>query len=171
MTPTRSLTLAATLLAAAALAAAGCGSSDDGDGGAPAPASNGQKTTIALADTGLGRVLVDAQGRTLYLFEADKGPTSTCTGGCATEWPPLRVSGKPTVGAGLKASLVGTTKRTDGKREVTYAGHPLYLYVGDQKPGDTTGQGIDAFGALWYAVTASGSNASGSASGGGSSVY
>jgi hypothetical protein len=77
-------------------------------------------------------------------------------------------AGKPTVGAGLKASLVGTTKRSDGKPEVTYAGHPLYLYVGDQKAGDTTGEGINAFGAAWYALNASGAQVSGTATGTGS---
>ncbi len=109
-------------------------------------------------------MLVDAQGRTLYLFRADHGTTSACSGACAAAWPPLRASGKPTVGSGLQASAVATTKRSDGRPQVDYHGHPLYTYIGDQKAGDTTGQGINAFGAPWYAVTASGAQASGGGS-------
>ena len=79
-------------------------------------------------------MLVDAKGRTLYLFEADKGPMSACGGACASVWPPLMTTGKPTAGPGVTASKLGTTKRSDGATEVTYNGHPLYTYAGDSAP-------------------------------------
>jgi len=86
---------------------------------------------------------------------------------CAVNWPPLRANGKPTLGSGANASLVGTTMRSDGKPQVTYNGHPLYLFTGDQKAGDTNGEGINAFGGLWYAVSPSGNQVSGASSGSG----
>jgi predicted lipoprotein with Yx(FWY)xxD motif len=170
MSRRRTLTTTLTGAAAAGLVAlvvAGCGGSSGSSNAATNAAKTGSApaTTLRLANTGLGNVLVDAQGRTLYLFRADHGTTSACSGACAAAWPPLRASGKPTVGSGLQASAVATTKRSDGRPQVDYHGHPLYTYVGDKKAGDTTGQGINAFGAPWYAVTASG----GQASGGGSS--
>ena len=147
----------------AAVAIAGCGGGGGNSNAAigPPQTAGGQTATVGLASTGLGKVLVNDQGRTLYLFRADHGTTSVCTGGCATEWPPLRAARKAKVGSGLQASAVVTTKRSDGKPQVSYHGHPLYTYVGDQKAGDTSGQGINAFGGAWYAVTASGSQASG----------
>jgi predicted lipoprotein with Yx(FWY)xxD motif len=171
MTRTRSLIPIGLVAAAiAALVVSGCGGSSSSDASASTPrpkTASGSTATVGVAKTGLGNVLVDSQGRTLYLFAKDTGTTSTCSGGCATEWPPLRVSGKSVAGTGVKSSLLGTTQRSDGKPQVTYNGHPLYLYVGDQKAGDTNGQGINAFGAVWYAVTASGSQVTGSASGSG----
>jgi predicted lipoprotein with Yx(FWY)xxD motif len=168
---TRRRTLSTTLTAAAAagivaVAVAGCGGGGDSGSAAIGPprTASGQTATVGLASTGLGKVLVNDQGRTLYLFRADHGTTSACTGGCATEWPPLRAAGKPKIGTGLQASAVTTIKRSDGKSQVSYHGHPLYTYVGDQKAGDTTGQGINAFGAGWYAVTSSGAQASGGSS-------
>jgi predicted lipoprotein with Yx(FWY)xxD motif len=153
-----------------AVAVAACGGGGSGSTAAIGPprTAGGQTATVGLASTGLGKVLVNAQGRTLYLFRADHGTTSACTGACAKAWPPLRASGRAKVGNGLQASAVTTTKRSDGNPQVSYHGHPLYTYVGDQKAGDTTGQGINAFGAGWFAVTASGAQASGSASGSGS---
>jgi len=169
----RSLTIltGAAATALAAVAAAGCGGGSNGNATAttaPPKTANGDIATLGLASTGLGKVLVNSQGRTLYLFQADQGTTSACTGACATAWPPLRASGKPSIGAGLQSSAVGTTKRSDGKPQVTYHGHPLYTYVGDHKAGDTTGQGLNAFGGGWFALTASGNQASGSASSSGS---
>ncbi len=89
--------------------------------------------------------------------------TSACTGACAVNWPPLRASGKPTFGSGVNSSLVATTTRSDGKPQVTYNGHPLYLYSGDAKAGDTNGEGVSAFGGLWYAVSPAGNKIVGSA--------
>jgi predicted lipoprotein with Yx(FWY)xxD motif len=104
----------------------------------------------------LGRILVDSTGRTLYLFKGDVGTKSKCFGACAIAWPPLRTGGKPAVRSGARAALVGTTKRSDGARQVTYNGHPLYLFIKDHKPGDVTGQGVTAFGATWSAVSPAG---------------
>ena len=115
---------------------------------------------VSTASTSLGPVLVDSQGRTLYLFKADQGMRSACSGACASAWPPLRVSGKPTVGGGASAPKLGTTPRSDGEPEVTYNGHPLYTYTGDSKPGDVNGQGLTAFGAAWFALSPSGSGSS-----------
>jgi predicted lipoprotein with Yx(FWY)xxD motif len=114
------------------------------------------KPTVGVRSTRLGKVLVDARGHTLYLFKKDSGTKSACLGACATAWPPLRATGKPTVAGGAKASLVATTKRPDGKPQVTYHGHPLYRFKGDSKPGDVNGQGLNGFGAHWYAVSATG---------------
>jgi predicted lipoprotein with Yx(FWY)xxD motif len=113
--------------------------------------------------------LVGSSGRTLYLFKADSTMKSACSGACATAWPPLLTSGKPTAGTGLTATELGTITRSGGSKQVTYNGHPLYLFIKDKKPGQTTGQGATAFGAAWFALTASGNQASApaSSSGGG----
>jgi len=121
---------------------------------ASAQASKG--TFVALGRTPLGRVLVDARGRTLYLFENDKHGKSACYGACAAYWPPLLSTVKPRPGKGVRASLLGSTKRTDGKRQVTYAGHPLYTFVGDKRATQTTGEGLTDFGAAWDVVSATG---------------
>ena len=113
-------------------------------------------TTVAVAKSRLGRILVDSKGITLYDFVKDKGPTSACYGACAALWPPLITKGKPVAGPGVRASLLGTTKRKDGKLEVTYAGRPLYYFVTDTKPGQTTGQGINQFGAPWWVLSPAG---------------
>lgn len=111
---------------------------------------------INVAMTRFGDVLVDASGRTLYLFVADKGTSSACYGSCAQIWPPVVTKGAPQPGAGVSGSLLGTTQRTDGSVEVTYAGHPLYYFISDKKAGDTTGQAVDGFGGPWYVVAPSG---------------
>ena len=139
----------------AALAVAGCGGGGSSSSAAP-KTSSGHAATVGIANTGLGKILVNSQGRTLYLFGKDSGTTSACTGACATNWPPLRANGKPTLGSGAKASLVRTIKRSDGKPQVTYNGHPLYLFKGDQRAGDTNGEGLNAFGGTWNAVSSSG---------------
>jgi len=163
----------ATALVVGALAAAGCGSSGGRNANSPAPPKNpnGQSATVGVANENVGKILVDSQGRTLYLFERDSGTKSTCTGACAVEWPPLRATRKPTVGGGANASAVATSARSDGKPQVTYNGHPLYLFTGDQKPGDTNGQGVNAFGGLWYVLSSSGNQITTSAGSGGSFGY
>lgn len=113
-------------------------------------------TVVKLGSTKLGRILVDSRGITLYDFPPDKHGTSVCYGACAALWPPLLTTGKPVAGPGVKASLIGTTRRKDGKLEVTYGGHPLYLFVSDHSPGQTTGQGLNQFGAPWWVISASG---------------
>jgi predicted lipoprotein with Yx(FWY)xxD motif len=115
----------------------------------------GRTSTVSLRTTAVGKVLVAANGHTLYLFTADKGKKSTCYGQCAGYWPPLFAT-KPTVGAGLKAPLLGTTKRKDGKLQVTYAGHPLYFFAQDKKAGQVNGQGFVHFGGSWWVVSAAG---------------
>jgi predicted lipoprotein with Yx(FWY)xxD motif len=111
---------------------------------------------LHIAKSGLGRILVDSRGITLYDFVKDKGKTSVCYGACAALWPPLITQGKPVAGPGVRASLLGTTKRKDGKLEVTYGGHPLYYFVTDRKPGQTTGQGVNQFGGPWWVLSSAG---------------
>jgi predicted lipoprotein with Yx(FWY)xxD motif len=111
---------------------------------------------VAIAKSPLGRILVDSKGITLYDFVKDKGTTSACYGACAALWPPLISKGKPIAGTGVRASLLGTTKRKDGKIEVTYNGHPLYYFVTDHKPGQTTGQGVNQFGGPWWVLSPAG---------------
>jgi predicted lipoprotein with Yx(FWY)xxD motif len=136
---------------ALALVAAGCGAT----AGANAPATGVPDATIAARSSKLGTILVDADGRSLYLFEKDKG-ASACYGACASAWPPVTTDAEAIAGAGIDAAKLGTTKRKDGVSEVTYGGHPLYTYAGDAKPGDTTGQDLDQFGAEWYVLAPSG---------------
>jgi predicted lipoprotein with Yx(FWY)xxD motif len=163
----RTWTLAVAGMAAAALAVAGCGGPSGGSYSAsyggpaattPAPATGASGTAaVALAKSKLGRILVDGKGQTLYLFEADTGSSSMCNGACATAWPPLTTTGRPTAGPGVSAAKLGTTRRSDGTTEITYNGHPLYTFVGDHAPGQTVGQGSHALGAEWAVVSAAGS--------------
>jgi predicted lipoprotein with Yx(FWY)xxD motif len=130
-------------------------------GGAIAVAHNGgssaraaKSATISLRKVPkLGRIVVDSQGRTLYLFKKDKTTKSTCYGKCAKFWPPALVMGKPTAGGGTIASKLGTTKRRNGTTQITYGGHPMYRFLPDANmPGSTKGQDVNAFGATWYVV-------------------
>lgn len=171
------LSLPAAIAVAAAVALAGCGSSStSGSSGSSASggsaygggASYGGGTAkpvsapASAAAAGAAKVavahghLVDAKGRTLYLFEADKTSKSTCNGACAQDWPPATTSGRPKAGHGARAALLKTSKRSDGGTQVTYGGHPVYRYIGDAKAGQTNGEGISAFGAKWYMLNAAG---------------
>jgi predicted lipoprotein with Yx(FWY)xxD motif len=138
--------LAATVLVAATAAAVALAGGNAGTKG----------TVVKVANSPLGRILVDSKGITLYDFPPDKGTTSVCYGACAALWPPLTTDAKPIAGPGIRASLLGTTKRSDGKLEVTYGGHPLYYFVSDRKPGQTTGQGVNQFGGPWWVLSAAG---------------
>lgn len=175
------------VLAVAGLAIAGCGSGGSstgsegpyGEGGGTSSSSSsegrygeGSKTAsaspeatgaavVSAAQTNLGKVIVDSKGFTLYLFKKDKGTTSSCYGGCAEFWPPLTTEGKPQAGEGAMASKLGTTMRKDGTEQVTYAGHPIYTYEEDKKPGDTKGNDLNIFGGQWYALFPSGEEAGG----------
>jgi predicted lipoprotein with Yx(FWY)xxD motif len=119
--------------------------------------SKGSSATVAVARSQLGRILVDGRGHTLYLFEKDMRRRSSCYGACAAAWPPLITSGKPRAMSGVRASLLGRTKRKDGRWQVTYNRHPLYMFVQDTNRGQAKGQGVDAFGAEWYVVSPAGS--------------
>jgi predicted lipoprotein with Yx(FWY)xxD motif len=157
----RSRVLFSAAVAAAALLGAACGGSSPSTAAAspsPSPAASpaAADATIAVATTKLGQILVDGNGITVYLFVADTGTTSTCYTSCAALWPPVLTTGAPQAGTGANASLLGTTTRTDGKVEVTYAGHPLYYFVQDKVAGDTTGQGVNSFGALWWVLSPAG---------------
>jgi predicted lipoprotein with Yx(FWY)xxD motif len=119
-------------------------------------AAQAKGAVVATAKTSLGQIVVSSNGRTLYLFGKDANGKSACTGQCAVFWPPLITSGKPSVTAGARASLIGTTKRADGRLQVTYNHHPLYAFAKDTKAGQTNGEGVSAFGATWNAISPAG---------------
>ena len=158
---THPLRLAALALASALVLAA-CGSSSSSSttssttSSATASSSPRPASVVSTRTTSLGTFLVDAKGRALYLWDADHGTKSTCSGACAQAWPPLTTAGTPKASGAAKASLLGTTTRSDGSREVTYAGHPLYTFAGDTQPGQTSVQGSNGFGAPWWVVTPAG---------------
>jgi predicted lipoprotein with Yx(FWY)xxD motif len=158
---TRLLTLSALALVSALVLAACGGSSGSKTSsttttGTPRPSSTASAPLVTTKKTSLGTFLVGPSGRTLYLWEADKGSKSTCNGACAAAWPPLKASSIPKAGSGVDMSLLGTSKRADGSTEVTYAGHPLYYFAGDGSPGQTNGEGNNGFGAEWYVVSTGG---------------
>jgi predicted lipoprotein with Yx(FWY)xxD motif len=152
------------LAVVSALVLAACGSSSGSKTSSTAstatsttrPSTAAAAPVVATKKTSLGTFLVGPTGRTLYLFEADKGSKSTCNGACATAWPPLTATAKPKAGGGADKSLLGTTKRADGSTGVTYAGHPLYYFAGDSAPGQANGEGSTGFGAEWYVVSTGG---------------
>ncbi|MGN6816951.1 MAG: COG4315 family predicted lipoprotein [Solirubrobacterales bacterium] len=174
-------TYAFALLALLALVIAGCGgggsttSETEVENGAKASASSenksassessessgGKVAVISLGHTKVGMVLVDSNGMTLYDFHKDKGTTSSCYGPCEQAWPPVTTEGKPTVGNGASTSKLSVTKRKDGTTQVVYAGHPLYTFVEDKKPGEANGNDTSAFGAQWYALKGNGEEAGG----------
>jgi predicted lipoprotein with Yx(FWY)xxD motif len=125
----------------------------------PAGAESGAGVVSLGNAQKLGMVLVDSNGMTLYDFHKDKGTTSSCYGPCEEGWPPMLTEGEPTVGNGASASKLGTTERKDGTMQVTYAGHPLYTFVEDKKPGEANGNDVSAFGAQWYALKGNGEEA------------
>jgi predicted lipoprotein with Yx(FWY)xxD motif len=152
--------------------AAACGSSDDStvSAGGSSPTTSASSdgggggydygergdygaTTLKLRTTSLGTFLTDSNGRTLYLFEKDGTDTSRCSGACAAAWPPVQATD---VGSGLQASMLTQVSRSDGTKQSSYGGHPLYYYAGDSGPGQTRGQGLDQFGAEWYVIDAHG---------------
>jgi predicted lipoprotein with Yx(FWY)xxD motif len=118
--------------------------------------STRSNATVSLGETNLGSILVNARGHTLYLFAKDRSGRSACSGSCARFWPPLISRAKPTAGSGLRSALLGTTRRTDGRMQVTYNRHPLYTYALDKRAGQTNGEGSSNFGAKWWAVSARG---------------
>ena len=118
--------------------------------------AGGGNAVVKVGPSNLGRVLVDAHGKTLYIWAHDKGSKSTCNGDCAVYWPPLITQGRPQAIAGANSYLLGTSRRNDGRLQVTYAGHPLYYFVKDTKAGQTNGEGLTGFGGRWDPVSAAG---------------
>jgi predicted lipoprotein with Yx(FWY)xxD motif len=176
VTRTRTLFALAALALVAVLAIAGCGSSGDsssggaygGNGGSttettakksPPGAESGAAVLTVASAPKVGAVLVDAKGFTVYDFHKDKGTASSCYGGCAGVWPPVLTEDDPSAGEGAMASKLGTTKRKDGTVQVTYAGHPLYTYAADKKPGEANGNDFSSYGAQWYALKGNGEEA------------
>ena len=119
-------------------------------------AAKAKPPTLKLRKTGLGKILVDKKGLTLYAFGHDKKNKSRCTGQCANFWPPASSPAKPTVASGIAKSKLKVIKRSDGTRQLSYNGHPLYRYVGDGKPGDTNGENVTAFGGIWDVLSKAG---------------
>src|SRR5919202_4680239 len=148
-------------MTAMALLLAACGGGTATSGTSPSAtsspsASASAAATISTRTSSLGQFLTDGSGKTLYLFEADKTSQSTCSGACAGPWPPFTTSGSIGASSGVKQSMIATTTRSDGSKQVTYNGHPLYYFIADANPGDTNGQGQNAFGAEWYVVSPAG---------------
>jgi predicted lipoprotein with Yx(FWY)xxD motif len=153
-----------------ALLAAACSSGSSSTAAAPASsaaasspaaasgASASGATVITTASSSAGTFLVNGSGRAVYLWVKDTGDTSACSGACAGAWPPVTATGSVTAGGSAKASDLGTITRSDGTKQVTYDGHPLYYFAGDSGPGTATGQGSDGFGAKWWLVAPSGSD-------------
>jgi predicted lipoprotein with Yx(FWY)xxD motif len=169
----RKVFASAALLAALTIALAACGGGGDEGSwtaataapttAAPTTAASQEASgaTVAVANSKLGDILVDADGRTLYAFTKDQGDKSACSGQCATNWPAL--TGTATAGTGAQATLLSTAMQADGNSQVTYDGRPLYYFAGDAKPGDINGQGV---GNAWFALSASGDLVKTEASGG-----
>lgn len=166
-------------LAGAAVLISACGSSGSGTTAsssthvAQTSAATGQtpvsNTTVAIGTAkGADGTYLTSGGRAVYLWVADSGGMSSCSGACASAWPPLTTKGAPSAGAGVTASDLGTVARSDGSKQVTYKRHPLYYFAGDSGAGQTNGQGSDGFGARWWLVAPSGSAITASASAGGS---
>jgi predicted lipoprotein with Yx(FWY)xxD motif len=147
-------------LAVALLAAAACSSSGSSSGSAAAaPASSAASSTVITTKTSSGgSFLTNSAGRAVYLFLADSSGKSACSGACAAAWPPVVATGQPTAAGDAQSSDLGTITRSDGTKQVTYDGHPLYYFVGDTGPGTDKGQGVDGFGAKWWLVAPSGSS-------------
>jgi predicted lipoprotein with Yx(FWY)xxD motif len=147
----------------------GPGATTSSEGGAAeAEGGTSGEATIASGEaSGLGTVLVDSEGMTVYLFTPDEGTESTCYGGCESAWPPVVAEGKPSAGEGATSSALGTTKRKDGTVQVTYNGHPLYTFTGDTAPGEAVGQEDDG---TWFVLDESGEAVKGGAPGGGTTT-
>ena len=137
-----------TVLAVLAFAGVGAGVASSG--------SSVRVAAVASGPSALGRIVVDSRGHTLYLFEKDRRGASACSGACLVYWPPLLTSKMPRATMGARPSLLGSIRRADGTRQVTYAGHPLYRFSGDARRGQTNGEGLKDFGAGWYVLMPSG---------------
>lgn len=154
------LTLAGGALVATACGAGGYAAAKAGSGSAaPAAQTTHSATAVTVGvHTGgrYGSYLTDARGRSLYMFAADTAGKSACTGSCATYWPPLLGMPAQPASAAVMSTKLGTIRRSDGTTQVTYSGHPLYLYIGDGKAGDTKGQGLNLSGGKWWLLSPAG---------------
>jgi predicted lipoprotein with Yx(FWY)xxD motif len=132
-----------------------------GEGASSSPSGGGAASVSTGSASGVGTVLVDSSGMTLYYFEKDKQGTKTsaCNGACASAWPPLTTSGAAKAMSGAKSSQMGTIERSDGTTQVTYAGWPLYTYTADTAPGEANGTDVKAFGGSWYPLHSNGEKA------------
>jgi predicted lipoprotein with Yx(FWY)xxD motif len=155
-------------LVVVALVVAGCGggSSSSSTSTVSESAASGGGTVSAAEISGLGTVLVNSKGMTVYMFAKDQGTTSSCYGTCEQGWPPVLAEGKPTAGEGAMSSQLGTTERKDGTMQVTYAGHPLYTFVEDKAPGEATGNESIAFGGKWSVMDEAGEAVAGTGTSG-----
>ena len=166
--PARLATTVGGAVGVAVLAAACASGSSSSTGAAAAPASSaasapssaasGSAAVIKTASSSGNTFLTDGSGRAVYLWAKDTGDASMCSGACAGAWPPVTTTGAPTASGSAAASDLGTITRSDGTKQVTYDGHPLYYYAGDSGAGMASGQGSDNFGAKWWLVTPSGSD-------------
>jgi predicted lipoprotein with Yx(FWY)xxD motif len=167
------LALAAVL---AALVIAGCGGGSSSSSSATTSGGGGEISAVNASESGsgggtidaaeiggLGSVLVDSEGMTVYEFTVDNGTKSECYGGCEAAWPPVTTTGKPTAGEGAMSSALGTTKRKDGTLQVTYEGHPLYTFAEDKALGEANGNEVEG---TWFALNESGAAVKGQATGG-----
>lgn len=149
---------------ALALSLAACGSTSPastsnsgGQNGTTANSTSATGTTVGTSTSPkYGKILVTTSGRTLYLLTADTASKSACTGYCTSVWPPLTTTGTPQAGNGAKGTLLGTITRSDGTKQVTYDGHPLYRFANDTAAGQVNGEGVQSFGGTWYALSPSG---------------
>jgi predicted lipoprotein with Yx(FWY)xxD motif len=162
MTSYRVVSGAALLGVALLLSACGSSSSSSSTASAPTPApasSSGSASAVSIGAVkgSAGMYLTGASGRALYLWVADSNGQSSCSGACATVWPPVIASTTPTAATGVNASDLATITRSDGTKQVTYKGHPLYYFAADSHSGMTKGQGSNSFGAKWWLVAPSGS--------------
>ena len=132
---------------------AACSEDEPSTGGTEPQPEESADAMVAVEDSDLGQIVVDAEGKTLYVFLADEGSDSTCYDDCEAAWPPLTVDGDPAAGEGIDAALLGTTEREDGSTQVTLDGHPLYYFASDETADDVNGQGV---GDVWYVVSPEG---------------
>jgi predicted lipoprotein with Yx(FWY)xxD motif len=135
------------------LVMAACSNGEEDGAGTDAQPEESADATVAVEDSDLGQIVVDADGKTLYVFLADEGSDSTCYDDCEAAWPPLTIEGDPAAGEGIDASLLGTTEREDGSTQVTLDGHPLYHFGSDETADDINGQGV---GDVWFVVSPEG---------------
>lgn len=145
-------------LAVALLAAAACSSGSSSSSGSTSNSTATSSTMITTKTSSGGSFLTNSAGRAVYLFMADSSGKSACNGACAAAWPPVIAASQPTAAGSAQATDLGTITRSDGTKQVTYDGHPLYYFVGDTGPGTDKGQGVDGFGAKWWLVAPTGSS-------------